>query len=44
MTSNVTQQQTDTQEAGNTWVACLEIIRERVNTQSFKTWFEPIAP
>jgi chromosomal replication initiator protein len=43
-TSNVTRPKTDAQEAGNAWAACLEIVRERVNTQSFKTWFEPIAP
>jgi len=35
---------TENEEARNVWVACLEMIRERVNTQSFKTWFEPIAP
>ena len=26
------------------WNACLELVRDSVNTQSFKTWFEPIAP
>jgi len=26
------------------WHACLEIIRDNVNRQSFKTWFEPIKP
>jgi chromosomal replication initiator protein len=26
------------------WIACLEIIRENVSEQSFKTWFEPIVP
>src|ERR1700741_3073343 len=26
------------------WSQCLEIFRSRVNTQSFKTWFEPIVP
>lgn len=26
------------------WGRCLEIIRGRVNSQSFKTWFEPIQP
>jgi chromosomal replication initiator protein len=39
-----TQEQTETQEAGDAWAASLELIRERVNTQSFKTWFEPIVP
>jgi chromosomal replication initiator protein len=31
-------------EARSAWFACLEEIREKVNTQSFKTWFEPIVP
>ena len=26
------------------WANCLQIIRENVNPQSFKTWFEPIKP
>lgn len=26
------------------WENCLQIIRRNVNTQSFKTWFEPIRP
>ena len=26
------------------WTECLQIIRGRVNNQSFKTWFEPIVP
>lgn len=26
------------------WSDCLNIVRSRVNNQSFKTWFEPIAP
>jgi chromosomal replication initiator protein len=26
------------------WGRCLDIIRGRVNSQSFKTWFEPIQP
>src|SRR6185369_563035 len=26
------------------WNECLDVIRTRVNNQSFKTWFEPIAP
>lgn len=34
----------ETEEARRAWEACLEIIRERVNTQSLKTWFEPIQP
>jgi chromosomal replication initiator protein len=26
------------------WESCLEIIRDNVSSQSFKTWFEPIKP
>lgn len=32
------------QPAIETWTRCLEIIRGRVNSQSFKAWFEPIQP
>jgi chromosomal replication initiator protein len=28
----------------STWNNCLQIIKENVNEQSFKTWFEPIVP
>jgi chromosomal replication initiator protein len=31
-------------EAHAVWRACLDSIREQLNTQSFKTWFEPIVP
>ena len=24
------------------WNKCLEVIRDNINPQSFKTWFEPI--
>jgi chromosomal replication initiator protein len=34
----------DTEEARLVWQACLQAIQERVNTQSFKTWFEPVIP
>ena len=34
----------DQEQARDVWAACLELIREKVNTQSFKTWFEPILP
>jgi chromosomal replication initiator protein len=34
----------ESEEARRAWQACLEIIRERVNTQSLKTWFEPVQP
>jgi chromosomal replication initiator protein len=36
--------QTETSDATAVWNACLDVIRERVNSQSFKTWFEPITP
>jgi len=29
-------------QAENCWKGCLDIVRGRVNSQSFKTWFEPI--
>jgi chromosomal replication initiator protein len=31
-------------QARAVWDACLDHIRESVNTQSFKTWFEPMVP
>ncbi len=34
----------ESREAEAIWHACLDCIREQVNTQSFKTWFEPIVP
>lgn len=34
----------ETEQAKYIWGACLELIRDGVNTQSFKTWFEPIVP
>lgn len=30
--------------AADCWTRCLDIIRGRVNSQSYKTWFEPIQP
>jgi chromosomal replication initiator protein len=36
--------QTERDEARRSWITCLGVIRESVNTQSFKTWFEPIVP
>jgi len=38
------QHPTESEEATVVWAACLDLIKERVNTQSFKTWFEPITP
>ena len=37
-------QPSEVEQAISVWAACLSIIREGVNTQSFKTWFEPITP
>ena len=34
----------ESEQAHAVWRACLESIREQLNTQSFKTWFEPIVP
>lgn len=34
----------EAEEARHVWQACLQAIQERVNTQSFKTWFEPVVP
>lgn len=34
----------DVEQARGVWNALLDEIRERVNSQSFKTWFEPIVP
>jgi chromosomal replication initiator protein len=35
-------QPTEHEQAARVWSACLDVIKESVNTQSFKTWFEPI--
>lgn len=35
---------TELEQARRVWIACLDLIKERVNSQSFKTWFEPIVP
>lgn len=37
-------QPTEFQQASRVWSACLDLIRDSVNTQSLKTWFEPIQP
>ncbi len=34
----------ETDEARAAWNACLSIVRVGVNSQSYKTWFEPIIP
>ncbi|HEX9006613.1 MAG TPA: chromosomal replication initiator protein DnaA [Bacteroidota bacterium] len=38
------QHPSETDQARGVWTACLDQIKEKVNTQSFKTWFEPIVP
>ena len=37
-------QPTDIEQARSVWHACLSQVKESVNSQSFKTWFEPITP
>jgi len=32
------------QTVASVWTSCVEIFRSRVNSQSFKTWFDPIVP
>ena len=32
------------QTAQNTWSNCLEFVRDNINSQAYKTWFEPIRP
>lgn len=34
----------DTDKAQRVWTACLGLLSEHVNSQSFKAWFEPIVP
>ena len=38
------QHPTEIEQARFVWVACLDLLKEQINTQSFKTWFEPIVP
>lgn len=35
---------TKDKSAASVWSACIDIIRDNVSAQSFKTWFEPIKP
>jgi chromosomal replication initiator protein len=37
-------QPSDSDEAHHVWSACLDVVREKVNMRSFRTWFEPIVP
>jgi len=43
-TGNDLAQPTEVEQARFVWTACLDLVKENVNTQSFKTWFEPIIP
>ncbi len=38
------QHPSELEQAQRVWAACLDLIKERVNSQSFKTWFEPVVP
>ena len=38
------QHPSELEQARRVWAACLDLIKERVSSQSFKTWFEPITP
>jgi chromosomal replication initiator protein len=42
--TNVSIRPTEADQAERVWGACLELVKEHVNSQSFKTWFEPIVP
>jgi len=46
ITNSVSQvpQPSPREQAERVWTACMDQIKERVNSQSFKTWFEPIVP
>ena len=43
-TTDTMKQPPEVQQAQEVWTACLDVLKEQVNTQSFKTWFEPIIP
>jgi chromosomal replication initiator protein len=42
--NEIMETQIGTDLSKNVWNECLIIFRERLNTQSYKTWFEPILP
>lgn len=44
LTTSDIAQPTEAEQAKFVWAACLDLIKDGVNTQSFKTWFEPILP
>ena len=38
------EQPSEVDQAKGVWIACLDLVKDSVNSQSFKTWFEPIVP
>jgi chromosomal replication initiator protein len=44
MKSITERQQVMKKTSDEVWKSCLQIIRDNINVQSFKTWFEPIKP
>jgi chromosomal replication initiator protein len=44
VTTKEVAQPSEAEQAKYVWTACMELIRDGVNTQSYKTWFEPIVP
>jgi len=44
MKSTTERSQAMKKTADEIWKNCLQIIRDNINVQSFKTWFEPIKP
>jgi chromosomal replication initiator protein len=43
-TTHTDTQSAERQAAQDAWKKCLAIIEDNINSQSFKTWFEPIVP
>lgn len=43
-TQTIAEVPTEVEQARIAWLACLSKVQESVNTQSYKTWFEPIVP
>ncbi len=42
--TNVQATASDTGAAQKIWNACLDVLKEKLNSQAFKTWFTPITP
>jgi chromosomal replication initiator protein len=42
--SNINDYQDNGHLAQRVWSECLNLLKSRINTQSYKTWFEPIIP